>query len=66
MEGYPADKDLRTQYEWANAYKKRYRELGLDAANAWRDTDKDDDSREDNAGFHDEDILLEGCGKGAE
>ena len=24
------------------------------------------DSREDTAGFHDEDILLEGCGKGAE
>ena len=68
-EGYPADKDfkLRTQYEWAKAWnKKRFRELGLDAADAWSDTDMDEDSREDNTGFHDENILPEGCGKGAE
>ena len=66
MEGYPADKDLRTHYEWAKAWnKKRYRELGLDAAD-WSETDKDEDSREDNAGFHDEDILPVGCGKGTE
>ena len=45
--------------------KKRYRELGLDAAD-WSDTDKDDASREDNADFHDEDILPVGCGKGTE
>ena len=33
MEGYPADKDLRTQYEWAKAWnKKRSRELCLNAA----------------------------------
>ena len=66
MEGYPADKDLRTHYEWAKAWnKKRYRELGLDAAD-WSETDKDEDSREDNAGFHDEDILPVGCWKGTE
>ena len=56
----------RTQYQWAKAWnKKRYRELGLDAAD-WSDTDKDEDSREDNAGFHDEDILPVGCWKGTE
>ena len=66
MEGYPADKDLRTQCKWAKAWnKKRYRELGLDAAD-WSDKDKDEDSREDNAGFHDEDILPVGCWKGTE
>ena len=67
--GYP-----RTQYEWAKASvrvgqglpgwnKKRFRELGLDA---WSDTDKDKDSREDNAGFQERDILPDGSGKGAE
>ena len=41
MEGYPADKDLRTQYEWAKAWnKKGFQELGLDAAADWSDTDK--------------------------
>ena len=39
--------------------------MGLDAAD-WSDTDKDEDSREDNAGFHDEHILPVGCGKGTE
>ena len=40
--------------------------MGLDAADAWSDREKDEDSREDNAGFHDEDILPDGCGTGAE
>jgi hypothetical protein len=31
MEGYPANKDLKTQYEWAKGWnKKRFRELGWD------------------------------------
>ena len=46
LENYPADKDLRTQYEWAKAWnKKRFRELGLDTKE-WSDTDKDEDSRD--------------------
>ena len=48
--------------EWAKTWnEERFRELGLDAANAWSDTDKDEDSGEDNAIFPDEDISLEDC-----
>ncbi len=45
MEGYPADKDLKTQYEWAKAWnKKRFRELGWDT-DSHSDTDNDEDSQ---------------------
>ena len=40
--------------------------MGLDAADAWIDTDEDEGSREDNAGFQERDILPDGSGKGAE
>ena len=57
--GFPADKDLRTQYEWSKKWmKKRARESAPE----------DDNPQEQNsqgAGFHDNDILPEGCGKGA-
>ena len=62
-----ADKDFRTQYEWAKAWswswsawnKKRFRGLGQDVKE-WSETDKDKDSRDDTdkdedsreAGFH--------------
>ena len=66
MISYITLKDLRTQYEWAKAWnKKRFQELGLDAAD-WSNADKDEDSREDNAGFHDEDNLPVRCGQGTE
>jgi hypothetical protein len=45
MEGYPADKDLKTQYEWAKAWnKKRFRELGWDT-DSHSDTDNDEVSQ---------------------
>ena len=45
MEGYPADKDLKTQYEWAKAWsKRRFRQLGWDT-DSHSDTDNDEDSQ---------------------
>ena len=38
-------------------------EVSKPRCSEWSDTDKDEYSLD--AGFHDEDILLEGCGKGA-
>ncbi len=45
MEGYPADKDLKTQYEWAKAWnKKRFGELGWDT-DSHSDTYNEEDSQ---------------------
>ena len=54
--GFPADKDLRTQYEWSkNWIKSRTRELAPKV---------DEDQNSLGAGFHDDDILTENCVKG--
>jgi hypothetical protein len=45
IESYPADKDLKTQYEWAKAWnKRRFGELGWDT-DSHSDTDNDEDSQ---------------------
>ena len=69
--GFPADKDLRTQYEWSKTWmKKRARELAprMDEFLKLCSDTEDDNPQEQNsqgAVFHDNDILPEGCGKGA-
>jgi hypothetical protein len=45
VEGYPADKGLKTQYEWSKAWnKKRFRELGWDI-DGLSDTDNGEDGQ---------------------
>ena len=49
VEGYPADKDLKTQYEWSKAHtKKRFRELGWDT-DGLSDTDNGEDGQPEGA-----------------
>ncbi len=48
MEGFPADKDFKTQYEWARAWeRRRFRELGWDTDGC--DTDKSEDGQPEGA-----------------
>ena len=45
MKGFPADKDLKTQYEWTKAWHKtRLRELGWNT-DEYSDTDNDEDNQ---------------------